>query len=443
MNVSRLLVVALFAAFATISAHAVERTKITMWFWGAQPEYREALERHLVTAFNGSQSQYELVIEYRRSVDNDVRLAAIANRGPDIVFTAGPGNVWPLARAGKLAPLEGFDRRFGWHDRLLEPVLDTCRQFGHLYCVTPSLFTNGMFYNKAVLQANGWKVPKTAGELESIMKAAQAKGLYASVTGNADWQPVNEDYLSIFLNQIVGPSSVRDLLTGHMAWTAKPVVTAMTELDRWYKAGYLGGNDYFVLDFDTAFALLAQRKAPFFFAPTFSLQWAARYFKGIHSEDLGFAPFPQMNPRLPFPIYDVGSAFTLSINSNSKVTEGAARVLDFILSSGFARAIGKEWPGYWSIPLKEFPVDDGAIGVFRIYNESMAEISKAVQRGAFGFDVTTFFPNKTKELLTQDIEAVWLGEESPAEMLGRAAKTFEQERKRGAVMDQLAVPDFR
>jgi raffinose/stachyose/melibiose transport system substrate-binding protein len=413
-----------------------------MWFWGAPPEYRQALEEHLVAAFNQSQSQYQLVIEYRTSVDNDVRLAAIANRGPDIIFTAGPGNVWPLARAGKLAPLEAYDQRFGWHDRLLGPVLDTCRQFGHLYCVTPSLFTNGMFYNKTVLAANGWQVPKTAAELEAIMKAAQAKGLYASVTGNSAWQPVNEDYLSIFLNQLIGPAGVRDLLTGRLSWTSPAMVAAMTELDRWYKAGYLGGNDYFVLDFDTAFALLSRGRSPFFFCPTFSLQWAAKYFTGARANDLGFAPFPRMNPRLPFPIYDVGSAFTLSINSNSKVKDGAAQVLDFILSARFARAVGRIWPGYWSIPLKEFPADESAVGVFKIYNQSMAAISAAVQRGAFGFDVTTFFPNKTKDLLTQDIEAVWLGEESPAEMLARAAKAFAQEQKRGAVMDKLAIPTF-
>ena len=75
-----------------------------MWFWGASPANRQALEDALVKPFNSRQSQYRLVVEYRTTVDNDVRIAAIANRGPDIIYTSGPVDVSPLARAGKLEP---------------------------------------------------------------------------------------------------------------------------------------------------------------------------------------------------------------------------------------------------------------------------------------------------------------------------------------------------
>jgi len=131
---------------------AAERATITMWFWGASPAYRQALDEALVKPFNRQQTQYRLVIEYRTTVDSDVRLAAIANRGPDIIYTSGPGDVSPLARAGKLEPLEPYAKKYGWNDRLLAPILNTCREYSHLYCVTPSLCVNGMFYNKAVLR---------------------------------------------------------------------------------------------------------------------------------------------------------------------------------------------------------------------------------------------------------------------------------------------------
>ena len=60
-----------------------------------------------------------------------------------------------------------------------------------------------MFYNKSMLEENGWSVPKNLKQVESIMKAAQAKGFYASVTGNKGWKPVNENYSSIFINNMV------------------------------------------------------------------------------------------------------------------------------------------------------------------------------------------------------------------------------------------------
>jgi raffinose/stachyose/melibiose transport system substrate-binding protein len=299
-----------------------------------------------------------------------------------------------------------------------------------------------MFYNKAVLRENGWPIPKSLQQVEAVMKAAQAKGMYASVTGNSGWQPVNEDYISIFLNQIVGPAKIHDLLSGRLNWSSPDVEAAMVELDRWYKAGYLGGSDYFVLDFESSLALLHQKRSPFFFAPSFSFQWAVNYFKGSEADDLGFAPFPRLNSSLPYPIYDVGSAFTLSINANSTVKDGAAQVLDMILSAEFVLAISKQWPGYWSIPLKNFPSDQTATGVAESYYQSMADISAAVKSGAFGYNAASYFPNATKDLLVQDVEGVWLGEETPRQMLMRADRVFAKERARGLAIDGVPPPHF-
>jgi raffinose/stachyose/melibiose transport system substrate-binding protein len=433
----------LLAIFGTTFAVSSDRATITLWFWGAVPAYREALQATLVEPFNSSQDKYRLVIEYRTTVDNDVRIAAIANRGPDIIYTSGPANVSPLGKAGKLEPLDGYAKRYGWSDRLLTPVLDACRQYSHLYCVTPSLYADGMFYNKAVLRENGWPIPTSRQEVETIMRAAQAKGMYASVTGNKGWQPVNEDYISIFLNQIVGPAMLRDLLTGRVNWSSPKVEAAMTELDRWYKAGYLGGGDYFVLDFDGSLALLHQKRSPFFFASNLAFQWAVNYFKGADADDLGFAPFPRMNSDLPYPIYDVGSAFTFSINTNSTVKEGAAQVLNMILSPEFVLAISKRWPGYWSVPLKDFPSDPTATGVLKSYYQSMADISASVKSGQFGYHVTSFFPSATKDLLVQDLEGMWLDLETPHEMLVRADRVFAKERARGLAIDQIPEPPLR
>lgn len=419
-----------------------ERQVVTMWFWGASPINRQALQNALVDPFNRSQSRYQLVIEYRTSVDYDVRIAAIANRGPDIVYTSGPSDVQPLARAGKLEPMDRYAAQYGWEQRLLTPVLNTCRQFGHLYCVPPSLCVNGMFYNKAVLRANGWSVPKTGGQVEAIMRAAQAKGLYASVTGNGGWEPVNEDYISVFLNQVAGPFVFHDVLSGRAAWTSGPMLNAMTELDRWYRAGFLGGGDYFLLNFDSSLALLHQGRSPFFFAPSFAFQWATNYFQGADADDLGFAPFPNMNPALPYPIYDPGSAFTLSINANSRVKDGAAEVLNWILSSRFVLDISHAWPGYWSIPLKSFPRDPTATGLVRTYYQSMADITDAVQSGAFGYNVDAYLPDATKELLGEDLEAVWLDQERPDQMLQRAARVYARESSRGALLHDIPTPHF-
>jgi len=420
---------------ATPAPVASAREPITLWFWGAPPNLQEAFQKALIEPFNASQDQYELQMEYNNDVDNNVRVSVLAGEGPDLVYTSGPSYIAPLAKAGVLEPLDRYAEQYGWSDRLLKPVLDTCRQLGYLYCMPPSLISDGMFYNRTLLKEKGWSVPKTLKEVETIMKAAQAEGLYASVTGNKGWQPVNENYASIFINGIVGPQRFYEILSTGKGWESPEMVKAIEESARWFKAGYLGGSDYFSLNFDESISLVSQKRSPFFFAPSMGFQWATNYFTGDTAEDFAFAPIPQLSESVPYPVYDLGVAFTLSINANSKVKDGAAMVLDHIFSSEFAAEMAKVWPGYWGIPLKDFPTDPDATGLTKSFLEAMAAMTAAVDKGSFGFKIGTFFPPATSQVMFEDIESVWLDKMSVADMLKKAASTYAEEKAQGLVQD--------
>ncbi len=430
------------AAVSVVLLGGTERPRepVTMWFWGASPEYRAALDAALVRPFNASQSRYELTIEYRASVDNDVRVAVMGGTGPDLIYTSGPSDVTPLARAGKLAPLDAYAQHYGWNQRLLAPVLDTCRQFGHLNCVPLSLEADGMFYSRSLFKERGWLPPTDGAGVERIMQQAAASDLYPSATGNKSWQPVNENFADIFLNQYVGPTALAELLNGRGSWTSPAMVKAMTELNRWFAHGYLGGGDYFSLDFDKSLVLLHDHRAAFIFAPTILFQWAPHYFLPADGDDLAFAPFPSLTPDVPYPLYDIGVAFTYSINANSMVKEGAAAVLDRMLSPEFVLEIAKAWPGYWAPPLKAFPSDAAASGIVQTYLRAMQTITLAVANGNYGFRVGTFFPPATRNVFIRDIEAAWVGEETPEQMLEKAARRFAQE-QRLSLVRSVAAPD--
>jgi raffinose/stachyose/melibiose transport system substrate-binding protein len=429
----RAIIAGMVAALAVTSGAAWARQPVTMWFWGATPNYRRALDDALVKPFNASQSQYELVIEYRRTVDNDVRVASMGGGGPDLVYTSGPSDVLTLARAGKLAPLDGYAKSFGWNDRLQGALLASCMSQGHLYCLPLSQEVDGMFYNKAVLKKYGWTVPKSKAQVETIMRQAQAAGLYASVTGNRLWQPVNENYSSIFLNQFVGPKDMACLVAGRSRWTSPRVLQSMLELRRWYRSGFLGNKDYFALDFDISLLLLKQGRSPFFFAPTILFQWAPKYFSGTEAENIGFAPIPQLSANSPYPFYDIGTAFTYSVNARSKVKDGAAQVLNMMLSPRFITQVAKDWPGYWAPPLKQFPSDPQADPTGRLYYQTMAQVSQAVAAGNYGYRTGTFLPPNTKDIFVTDVEAVWLDQETPQQMLEKVQRIFDHERTLGLV----------
>jgi len=428
-------VISAAALVAAMSSAALAKEPVTLWFWGAPPNLQDAFQKVLIDPFNASQDKYELQIDYNNDVDNNVRVAVLAGQGPDLVYTSGPSYIAPLAKAGALEPLDDYAKKFGWSDRLLKPVLDTCVQLGHLYCMPPSLISDGMFYNAALLKEKGWEVPKTGADLEKIMKAAQADGLYASVTGNKGWQPVNENYASIFINNIVGPAKFYDVLANGGAWDGPEMKKAIDESARWFNAGYLGGKDYFSLNFDQSISLVSQKKSPFFFAPSIGFQWATNYFTGDQAGDFQFAPFPQLDPSVPYPVYDLGVAFTLSINAHSKVKDGAAEVLDMIFSPDFAAKIAAVWPGYWGIPLKQFPTDPNATGLTKSFLEAMGNMTTAVDKGAFGYKIGTFFPPATSEVMFKDIESVWLGKETSEDMLKKAGATYAEEKAKGLTQD--------
>lgn len=430
----KVLFVLLCALTLGATATSAQREPIRMWFWGAPPNLQAALQRALVDPFNASQSRYRLEVEYRNTVDSDVRVSVMAGEGPDLIFTSGPAYIARFAKAGLLEPLDRYAKQYGWDERLLSQVTDSCRLSGELYCIVPSVVTDGMFYNKAVLKEHGWAVPTRKDQLVAILQAAQKAGLYASVTGNKGWQPVNEDYASLFVNQVAGPMRFYEVLTGAARWDAPAMQEAIEESARWFRAGYLGGKDYFSLNFDQALALLHARRAPFFFAPSFAYQWATNYFVGAEQNDLGFAPFPNMTADVPYPTYDIGVGFTLSINAASKVKDGAAAVLDRVQSADFVRAISRGWPGYWAVPLRDFPDDPGADPITATYYAATAQIMQAIRSGRFGFKIQTFCPPATANVFIDEIESVWLGQMTAAQLLQKAGRAFAREQQRRIVV---------
>lgn len=153
-----------------------DREEINLWFWGAEPYAQEAMQKILADKYNASQDKYQLVIEFRPSVDTDMSTALAANQGPDIVYGSGPSFVMPLVEAGKLEAMDAYAEEYGWKDRILQPYYESGTVDGKLYSLVNGVSTMGVFYNKKVLEDNGWEVPTTIEELESVMDQALEKG---------------------------------------------------------------------------------------------------------------------------------------------------------------------------------------------------------------------------------------------------------------------------
>lgn len=423
------------AACSSPGGSGASRQTLQFWFWGAPAQFQKVMKTELVDAFNASQSKYTLQVTFNNAVDKNVQVALSSNRGPDVVYGSGPAFSAAYAAQNKLADMTPYAKKYGWEDRIIPLMYQSGTSQGRLYSLPNSIEDIGVFYNTAVLSKLGVEIPTTYAELVAIMEKAQTAGLLASVTGNQGFKPVNQNYISLFLSQVAGGKAVYDALQGTIPWTDSSIVEAVDASAKFYKDGYLAGDQYQTLNFTTAMQLLSQNKSPFFFGPTLAFQFASDYFndKAGNTADLGYIPFPPINPDLPSPHLTLGTTASLSINKASKNKDGAAEVIDFMMSSDFAKKMNKSWPGYWAVPLKDFDLEpDEYSGLSKPFVSAIKQTIVGTNQGDFGLFVGTFFPPATAAAFT-DIDTVWLGKQSSTAFLENIDTIFKGEKAKGLV----------
>ncbi len=417
---------------------AQERTQIQFWMWGAQPHLQDVIRAVLVDTYNESQDQFELVMTFRNDVDSVIASVLPAGGGPDLVYGSGPAFVIPFAQAGHLANMEPYSEMYGWRDRIIAPIYQSGTVGGDLYALPNSLNTMGVFYNKVLFEENGWEIPTTFAGLEAIMDDALSQGLYASVTGNKGWRPVNENYTQLFLNHWAGPQVVYDAITGAIPWTDAAIAEAIQKSADWFQADYLAGEDYFNLNFLDAVFLLASNQSPFFFGPSIVFQFATDFYNEEEGnlDELGFFPLPSRE-GLPSPLYILGTAATLSINGNSapEVQDAVASIIDRMMTQEFlvGMAMGG-WPGYWGVPISQMDINlDDFTGLSRGFLSVMQETVSAVNAGNFGYAPDAFFPPATQATFIE-VDAVWVGDLSVEDFLASVQTAYEEDQAAGLVI---------
>ena len=432
------LMLLLLVSISLAPTTAQERTQVQFWMWGAQPHLQDVIRAVLVDPYNESQDQFELVMVFRNDVDSVIASVLPAGGGPDLVYGSGPAFVRPFAQAGHLANMEPYAEQYGWRDRILTPIYESGTVGGDLYALPNSLLTMGVFYNKVLFAENSWEIPTTFAGLEAIMDDALSQGLYASVTGNKGWRPVNEDYAQTFLNHWAGPQVVYDAITGAIPWTDAAIAEAIQKSADWFQADYLAGEDYFNLNFLDAVLLLSSNQSPFFFGPTLVYQFATDYYNEENGnlDELGFFPFPSRE-GLPSPLYILGTAATLSINGSSapEVQDAVAAIIDRMMTQEFLVDMTKGWPGYWGVPISQVDINLADFsGLSHGFLSAIQETVSAVNAGNFGYAPATFFPPATQATFIE-IDAVWVGDLSVEDFLASVQTAYEEDQAAGLVVE--------
>ncbi|SJZ59533.1 ABC transporter substrate-binding protein [Consotaella salsifontis] len=379
---------------------AIAQTPVTWWYESANPEQQRAITQGIIDPFNASQSDYQLTIDYRGSeLDKQMRVALLSGNGPDIVYSAGPSYVAPMARAGQLMPLDDYAKQFGWQDRILPVFLEMGKYEGKLYALPKTYETLGLFYNKTLFKEHGWEVPTTIAELEAVSDAMLAENIVPFASGNANWRPANEHYVSLVLNSIAGPDNVYKALKGEMPWTAEPFVKAITKLNDWWQKGYFGPN-YFSLSDEQAFAQMASGQAGMMPTGTWQFQRINTYFPQNNAE-AGFVGFPSADD-IGDPVYALGVGSTFSIAADANNPDGAAAAINYIFSDDAYAKMNELWQGEWNMPIADLASIE-VKNVQPLYTDTMKGLATSVANNHYGYTTWTFLPPATDAFLVNGI----------------------------------------
>jgi raffinose/stachyose/melibiose transport system substrate-binding protein len=407
---------------------AVSQERVSWWYEQATPDQQKLIQHNIIEPYNKANPDYALSVDYRgNELDKQLRVAMLSGNGPDVVYTAGPSYVAPMAQSGQLMALDDYAAKYKWQDRILPVFLKMGEYEGKLYALPKTYETVGLFYNKTLFDKNGWQAPKTLDELEKVADSMLAAGITPFAAGNADWRGANEWFVTLALNSVAGPDNLNKALRGEMPWTAEPFAQAINRLNDWWQKGYFGKNYFSLTSSEQAADMMASGRAGMMPTGTWQFQNVATYGKKAGSE-AGFVGFPSASGD---PVFPLGIGSTFSIATRAKNADGAASVINYVFSPEIYGSMNSAWQGEWNVPLKDISNIKMTSEVAPLFTETMQTLSAAVNDGDYGYTTWTFLPPATDSYVINGIEEVWLGKATTQDFLTKLDASFQKEMKAG------------
>lgn len=189
--------------------------------------------------------------------------------------------------AGKqIEPLNDLYEAEGWLKVMPETLIPLISQDGNIYSVPVNIHrANVMWYNPAVLEANGVAVPTTVDEWIAAMDTLQAAGVQPLALGE-QWTKMH--LLETVLLGTLGADKYNGLWDGSTDWGSAEVTTA---LENYAKILTYANSDSASLSWQDAAQLVINGDAAF----NVMGDWAEGYFRELGKApmtDYGWAPVP-------------------------------------------------------------------------------------------------------------------------------------------------------
>ncbi|GAA1924553.1 extracellular solute-binding protein [Microbacterium aoyamense] len=226
-------------------------------------------------------------------LDAQVQLLATQDGLPPM-FSAGgnPAEGAKLADAGYLVDFDEALTELGVRDKVAEGAVSTIEKlYGGDFTFLPFQYNiEGIFYNKAIFEENGWDVPETWDDLLTVAGEAKAAGLTPfAASGEQGW-PLTR-LVSGYLFRSLGPDALQKVADGEAKLTDPDYVAAAQAIADLGADGYFGDN-VASLDYDAASNEFFTGNAAMIYMGSWLLGNINGDGNQIGADNVGFMKFP-------------------------------------------------------------------------------------------------------------------------------------------------------
>lgn len=171
---------------------APEKVKLTIWHNWTGQDAKAVTMRQLLEDFRAAHPEVELEDEGLPTdgLKTRLRTVAAANEMPDLFVMWPDAMTKEFVKGDLLQPINEFiDSKPEWRDNFIPNALDGYTVDGAIYSVPMNLAPSSfIYYNQAIFDEHGVKVPTTWAELETAIGQFNEKGVIPMALGNkANW----------------------------------------------------------------------------------------------------------------------------------------------------------------------------------------------------------------------------------------------------------------
>jgi len=218
---------------------------------------------------------------------------------------AGQELIGTYVAGNQIQPLNDLYDSEGWLSVMPQTLIPLISDGGNIYSVPVNIHrANVLWYNPAVLSANGVDVPDTMDDFFAAMDTLQAAGVTPLALGE-QWTKMH--LMETILLGTLGADKYNGLWTGTTDWGSAEVTTA---LENFQKAMTYANSDSASLSWQDASQLVVNGNAAF----NVMGDWAEGYFRELGKTpetDYGWAPTPGSNGVFQF----LSDSFVLAVGA--------------------------------------------------------------------------------------------------------------------------------